>query len=408
MPAKKPNIFSSRPFYNQYTYQTDLHQFLANKLVWLLFLNMVMFILFAVCMGIGYQPDYLNRSVLPLQIGLQGHTNFLPQPLPQNIRTFRAVGIFFGAWYVMLSAWLIKLGINMVQKQQFKFGYLYCFSFIFGLNTGLWIYELIHLNWTSFWLYVKSWFANDRTYNEFSFKRSIGYWLAVVSLIITSPIIWFSLFRSQDLNQIKTQVGYNTNLWFDSLQYFTIETNLLCYLVLVIYVFNPQWKIFKYNDVLIALGAYIIVVSLTFNFGILPFNFEKSYKPYPYKIARTVFEHIINPIMYVLTFVFIFKTQGRFYNDYLTTLKYSLIVPAIYGVYVLITPLMCGTSVYSSMTNTNPDLVIGHAGHGGSYWMFLIYPAFVLIFTAIITLLWWTNRHFWVKQTRVILYNSVS
>lgn len=395
---QKLNIFKSRPFYYKYQLNEKLHEFLRNKLVWLLFLCIVMFIGFAVTIGIGYQPDFINKSVLPSNNGSadSGNSSIIEQELPQNIRTFRAISLLFLGWYIVFSAWLIKLGINMIQQKQKKMGFLYCFSFIFGLNVGLLIYEITKLNKYSFKQYISSWFENDSYYLTHQFKRNYSYWISLACLFITSPILWFSLFRNENISEITQQVGYNTNLWFDSFQYFTIETNLLCFIALLAYIINPKWKLFKYNDVLIALASYIVIVSITFNFAIFPMNFESKYKNHPYKLARTTFEHIINPIAFVLSYVLIMFKNNRKYNDYLTTLKYSLIVPAVYGGYVLLTPIMCGTSVYSSLTNTNPALILH--GHGGTYAAFLVYIAFALAFSLIITLFWWSNYKFAQKQ----------
>ena len=64
-------------------------------------------------------------------------------------------------------------------------------------------------------------------------------------LILMSPILVIAFYQNSDylstypINGIGEAIIYK-NLWFCSIQYFTIQTNLLCFLFVLLYVIKPD------------------------------------------------------------------------------------------------------------------------------------------------------------------------
>ncbi|MBR2651735.1 hypothetical protein IKD48_03010, partial [bacterium] len=77
------------------------------------------------------------------------------------------------------------------------------------------------------------------------------------------------------LNDRLIKVKYH-GLWFMSLHYFTVQTNLLCLFFIMLFVINPGQKIFRANAFLIYCTTYILVVGLVYDLILLPINSETS------------------------------------------------------------------------------------------------------------------------------------
>lgn len=408
-------LFKSPPFFKKYPVQLNTYQQNHEKL-FLLLLVSVLLSTFIIFFSFGYLhsanqsviPEYIDPVTGALVSGLNSASPMYlnPQPLNQTDRTLRAMGIVFFSWWLMVVIWMMKLGVDVLEnariwnlKHEKTMGYLYIFSFTLVYNLGLWIYELTQIKHMHLSEYLESQFQNNDQFYSFNPRKHWTYFLAIAGLIVMSPLVWFMIFPMMNNGQLVAfgfNQGYGSNWWFFALQFFTEQTNLMCFFTLLAFVINPRWKAFQNYDLWICTMAYLIIVSLTYNLIIFPV-IANSYQGQPYDLTRTLWLHVIDPFVFLgLGCCLMVYNPTRTVTPWGNTLKYGMVVPSVYAIYALSSPFITGVSPYAYLSNTNPKLVIdGVPGSGLTVIVFLLFMGF---FIAFITLWWYINARMALKK----------
>ena len=108
--------------------------------------------------------------------------------------------------------------------------------------------------------------------------------LALVFCLLTFPVVVFTFYKIQN------------GIWFDSLQYLTIQGNLIFWIFLLLYAFLHNRSIFNNNYFLICALAYITFVMVGFNTLLLPSYVKTAEFVSPYTWVSTVWFHMFSPI----------------------------------------------------------------------------------------------------------------
>lgn len=299
--------------------------------------------------------------------------------------------------------------INLNQRENFHYGSFHLRGFglyIIGIFLGLSIKEFhnlmdlrkydvsmlrnlyILIPGINFWYVLK----NARPIAEFSigdvlsrnfaleerscFNRrfNLKYNCILVLAIVNLLSIFFAMLPTRAFNL--------DIIWFKSLSFYTIQTNVLLCITMWIYIAQPRLKIFKNNNWLIVLATYIFVVSIVYSISIPFLNFTKKYAD-NYRMVKTCFYHFINPFLFCSLAIFLmikYKSKNERFFD---ILRRASILPTIYLLYLISLPFVSGVSVYGRITNGNPHLLwIGpDKSFPGTYMVFLLIPCLVLFFT---------------------------
>ncbi len=408
-------LFRSPPFLKKYSHHVDVYQTNHAKLFLLLIASILLscFIVFF-CFGYLHSahdsviPVYFDPSTGELKQGLNSASPMYlnPQPLNQTDRTLRAMGIVFFSWWLVTVIWMLKLGVNIAQSgrrwQNHKLltiGYLYIFNWTIVYNLGFLIYELTQVKDIHLKTYLKHLFANDDSFYSFDIKKHWTYHVAIGAFVIMLPLVWFMIFpmvNNGKLIAFGYKTGYGSNWWFFALQFFTEQTNLMCFILLFAFVINPRWKGFNNYDSWINCMAYLVIVSLTYNLIIFPV-IASSYKGMPYDLTRTLWLHVIDPIVFLGTgCCLMVYNPAKKISPWGDTLKYGMVVPSVYAIYALSSPFITGVSPYAYLSNTNPALDID--GVAGSGWTFVIFILFMGFFIIFITIWWYLNARMGLKR----------
>lgn len=350
----------------------EINSYFFSKQFFLLLFNLLMFLSFAITIGIGFSQPYLNMIV---------------SQVPINIQSSRAVSIFFLAWYLFSTVWLIKLGLEKSNKNGINVD-VDCFAFIPFVSIILMINLTIHVGWKLFWSFIKQNFAPSNELRQLYSRKSPKYIVSCVICVLMFPVaimVWMPEYVSNFGDS-----GFDLfNVWFFGIHYFTLQTNLLCVLFLVIFIIHPYFSIFKSNTFLVWCLSYIIIVSGTYNLGLLPINiFSGTTGAWtPYKWFKTMYEHVINPLLFLGYSLFIFfGTPNMKQRKYFTTLKFGMVIPTIYLFYALVLPFITTQSVYGIPTNCNPNLPNGSTFMPyGAWYMCFVIIAFWFLFVGVIT-----------------------
>lgn len=245
-------------------------------------------------------------------------------------------------------------------------------------------------------------------------KKSKSYILAWIGFAITTLTMVFSLFWKylHPINEGGKYVGVLVILWFDFLQQFTQQTNLLLIIFYFLFIFFFRTKIFNSNKFLIFTAAYIFLVFVVAWFILTPvYIFNSISKADIFDTISTMLVHLVTPIFFVvfacntMTYLGANKRLGIKYFKYCSI---SFIYPLIYFTYLIVInfiPLPTHffkfadrlpeghnfISVYSILTNYNPKCLCivwenndwtytpTTVDNSGSYYRILIVPM-VLVF----------------------------
>lgn len=347
----------------------EINSYFFSKQFFLILFNIIMFISFAITIGIGFSAEYINLSV---------------EKIPINIQSSRAVSIFFLSWYLFSSFWLIKLGLEK-SKNNFE---LDCLSFVPFIGMIMLIHLTILVGWKTFWKFIIENFSSSNELKQLYSRKSPKYIVSCIICILMFPvaiIVWMPEYISNF-----GVSGFDLfNVWFFGIHYFTLQTNLLCVLFLIIFIIHPHFKIFKSNTFLIWCLSYIVIVSGTYNLGLLPINVLTGTIDNwtSYKWFKTMYEHVVNPLLFLGYSIFvIFWTPNMKQRQFMTTLKFGMIIPTIYLFYALILPFITTQSVYGIPTNCNPNLSNGTTFMPyGAWYMCFVILAFWWLFVGVIS-----------------------
>lgn len=347
-------------------------------------------------------------------VGFQAKYNQLPiQQVPEWVATFRSVSIFLMAWYVVVSAFLLHNGIQEIKHKNYVAGVLNALAFFLVPAIMAFGWMLSQTSWTNFKNWFISLFETDPELKQHYNRKNWKYLMMCGVLIVMTPLISFVFYRDGHGSAVYSQngteqAGIYANLWYDSLQYFTIQTNTFCYLLVILFVICPSWKIFRSHSYLMYAVSYLLIVGVTYDFILFPSNVASGVtaKWKPYEWATNVWEHVVDPIVFCTSGIILLSQSRQFQSrDYLTTLKYGMIIPSVYLTYALTNSFAVNESVYGWFTNCNPNLWNCVAGtssfpeHGEPYFCLFII-LYWAVFVGVITGFWSLDQYAYLKTMR--------
>lgn len=371
-------------YLNNYFYKKN-HYYLNNKnysqinKLFLLFIFQILILAGMITLTLlGYNNEYNSVPV---------------QNIPETIASYRTSSIFFMCWYVVIYIFITRTSLKILNpflKNISIFSIIPIFSIISLIYIGF------KNNWFLFKIWFKTLFEPDYELSKIYARNTWRYKMMSVLFVIMLPIVVIVFYQNSDFvvtypeNGIGDQIIYN-NLWFCSLQYFTIQTNLLCVLYVLLFIIKPDLKIFKYHTFLISCIVFIFIVGFTYDFALFPIKIANGeIKTWNwYKYFANVYEHLINPVAFTTCgLLLILKDNPNIKHlKYKTNLFYSLIIPTIYLVYATISPFVSNSSVYGFVTNCNPnvynEIVLGQQNimsHGQWYFIFIIIGYWFIFF----------------------------
>lgn len=366
-------------FYLKNRYYLNNKSYIQINKLFLLFISQVLiFIVMIALIILGYNNEYNNLPV---------------QDIPSTIAAYRTSSIFFMCWYVVMYIFILRTNLK-IENQILKYTSILSFIPIFTLFSIV-ILSFIN-NWYLFSVWFKSMFEPDFELNKVYARTSWRYKMMIALFVIMVPVVFIAFYQETDFtitypeNGIGEQIIYK-NLWFNSLNYFTIQTNLLCVLYVLLFLIKPDLKIFKYHTFLMSCTIYIFIVGITYDLGLFPIkvvNGDLSNWDW-YKYFANVYEHLINPIVFTACgLILICKDNPNIKHlSYKTNMFYSMIIPSVYLIYTTISPFVSNNSVYGFITNCNPnvynEIVVGSENimsHGQWYFIFIIIGYWFIFF----------------------------
>lgn len=207
--------------------------------------------------------------------------------------------------------------------------------------------------------------------------------------------IWIAMFFAHDYNLS----GYYNNiwltLWMDWWGYFTIQSNVLVFIYLIWYWFNPTYKRL-HGNFLIYVMTYITVTAGLYSGLLLQGNIEDAKE-----IANvgklivfwltTVIQHMIVPFLMLIFYItYLFTTKEMFnhkrFEGYWICVLLGMIYPLIYVFYAALLPWMSNHhfSVYGQFTNLDGNCIID--GEAGKTYNLIYFAGAIALFFALLNI----------------------
>ncbi len=193
-------------------------------------------------------------------------------------------------------------------------------------------------------------------------------WIAVSILLVFA--IWVILFFVHDYKLGKYYNNIWLTLWMDWWGFFTIQSNVLVFIYLILYWFNPTCKRL-HGNFLIYVISYISVTAGLYCGLLLPGSIEdaKSIQNFGNLFIfwlTTVIQHIVIPLLMLIFYItYLFTSKGMFkhkkFEGYWICVTLGMIYPFIYILYAALLPWMSNHqfSVYGQFTNLDTHCLIG-------------------------------------------------
>ena len=373
---------------------------LNNELNFKLFLlQLLQFIIGGIVIGLycfAFQKKFLGLSY---------------QNISETIVSIRAAGIFLITWFILLI--IIQLWITP-WKNINKLNIILVFlsiSYLSLIFSFIWFFCSSNLKQNK--LILMNWFKTDYNLKETYSRKSWQYILAIIMFIFMLQTLFCTFYTDKHtpetfyylFNNSLEEITYK-GLWFRSLHFFTVQTNLLCLLFITLFVINPGLKIFKYNSFLIYCTTYILIVGLVYDLILLPTNVisNKTADWDWFNWYSTIVLHFINPIFFV-TFGLLLITHKRKFNglNLIDFTFWGMLIPLAYLVYSSACSFISPVSVYGYFTNLNPLVLTSNdLNSGGAPWRIIIILGFGLIFAGLIIGQYFIDRIF-IKKSGLIL-----
>lgn len=341
--------------------QQHTEQFIKNKhrfnLIFLMISNVVLGLLWISFFSYAYSSQFFE------------YTGSQIAWLPELPATLRGVSIFILVWYVITQ---IFIGVTIAKRNPSidKLDKT-CLYLNWTLIIG--VYNIVRYIKNTNFSYFKSWFldlfASNQELKETFHKRSWQYIMMTCLAIFMSQLIFLCFIYPFTSNQtlevtsfsitsptVKYVNTYN-NLWFNSLQYFTIQTNLLCFGVALLFTIKPSLKIFNNNSLLMYCAIYIFVVGVIYNVALLPPKVSNGTVANWSAMAwyENAIVHICNPILFLTSTLLIVTNKRTYKPTNLTNhLFYGITTIFPYLTFAMFSTLISANSVYDSITNLNP------------------------------------------------------
>ncbi len=240
--------------------------------------------------------------------------------------------------------------------------------------------------------------------NKLFWNTAFGYFVFLVTIVgfIFCFLISSNFYDFNILNPIPEEgfkpgfsqeqyKAYLENYYiFDTFPFFTQLTNITCFVFMTFFVAFNRKIAFRNNTIMIAVSAYIFIVSAIFWFYLFPTSLDNYVLDFQW--AKTSWTHAVAPfsfIAFAVTSLFINKNAPQKFSKIIGV---SMIYPLFYGLFAYSLPFYTRFSVYGSLTNINPSMSTSIGINGttktGSLWM--IGPIFILggIFILMIFAFW--------------------
>lgn len=282
--------------------------------------------------------------------------------VPEHIQIIRSISLFVMSWYVFISLVIWNTYDTYKINNKNKLISLFSFTFI-ALIYLSWKY-FVFLKWDNIQKNIKDIFQDDDS--KKIQRKSFIYIFSIIIFcifIVVVPLLAFYTSKNNEISiwipNVSEPLKWN-DLWFNSLQFFTIQSNFLCLVVLILFVINPNMKIFKNRILLIIATINITIVCFVYNFILLPDQIiTKEIKNWDLqKYLSLAFNHIFNPIVFVVFFSILnTKHKNKIELKFKNFLIATIFLPTIYITYVISQPFVSNTSVYGFATNLNPNVL---------------------------------------------------
>ena len=315
--------------------------------------------------------------------------------LPMSVQTSRAWCLSFLIFYCFLTILIIREIIKMKKTNYKKY-----FIWSLGIFTWLLIPYILYINikeksYILFYKYISQNRSGKEQICFISFKNGIKgvekkdklfwntFFCYFVFLITFIDIIF--VFSIQDLNLYNLKIN-NKTIIFDIFSYFTQLSNIACFLFMFCFVFFHNKIAFRNNTLMIAVSGYIFIVSTVFWSGIIAAGLWDKYNGV-FGWLKTSWLHAVTPIFFITFFItssFINKSAPK---PFKSVFGITTIYPVIYAIYVYLLPLITRVSIYGSLTNLNPDMMMSN-GEFGSLWNMFYIPFMILYFFIVILIFW--------------------
>lgn len=372
--------------YKKFINKNKNYSYIKNQLLFLfLFIFGLSFVLLAF-FGYYNQSNYFNDLKNDLNTEkIDPHTWTNLKGMPLKIRAIRSVMNLVLVWYLFITIWSFKNGINIFLINK-KLAYLYFFNFTIVVSIFAFLYNLKSFNKKNFYLEIKNFFRSDPLLKaQFKFSNWKR-WLILIEWIIFSPLIIWILFPNSEINNT-FEVDWINNFFFYTIYYFTIEANLVCFSFLTFLLIYPQWKIFRNNSFQILSTSFIMLVCSIWSVFLLP-NFiytnEISQWSKHYYIS-TFWLHIINPLTFlVFSIVLLLKTEKKLIEIQNQSVILFVIYPLMYSLFIILLPFTSGVSVYGWATNLNSKLAVFQNFYSNTYYFGKWWYIFLILLTNIL------------------------
>lgn len=277
--------------------------------------------------------------------------------IPTNIRMVRAVFDLSIVWFLFFYLYSVKIGlIYLKRKTKIYYSILFFLSFIPIID----IFFLVFNSYKNFdkdvILYQIRNFFRTEDYLKDQFKFSgIKRKLVLAQWIIYLPLIP-TLFIPND----KSSNNWDNNFWFYTISFFTLEGNLMVFLLVTLLLFFPGWQIFKNNLFQVMATCYITIITSFWCLILLPnFIVTETFPTNPILQFSSIWAHIVTPWTFIGLSIFLIRsTKKENYDNLTKMIVVSAIYPLMYTLYISILPFNTGVSIYSWVTNLNPNLAI--------------------------------------------------
>lgn len=290
--------------------------------------------------------------------------------LSENAAILRSVGVFLVVWFGIVESFIIaKIDFK---NEHWLITTCLCLSWTIVMIPFCIYYCVKKTSFAFFGFWLCNFFVVDEQ-QRLAYKRSSWKYIMMCALLVfVSQAIVVCLYKTTISNidhylvnngvLQESPINTYTSVWFKSLQYLTIQTNLSCLLFLIIWVINPGFKIFKNNSLLMFLMVYIAMVGVLYNAMLLPgkissgaINEWSSYNWY-----STIIEHVLNPIAFVACGMTLLATNKL--NDrakLVNHMWYGSLFPIAYFIYASSASSIAPNPLYGSITNINTSLLTG-------------------------------------------------
>ncbi len=243
----------------------------------------------------------------------------------------------------------------------------------------------------------KNGFQKNGKRNSLFWNTAFGYFVLLITFIgfIFGFLIFNDLFPQYiEMPEGGLKPGFSfeeyksymeTYYIFDTFSYFTQLTNIACFVFMTFFVAFSKKIAFRNNTILIAVSAYIFIVSAIFWVYLFPTSLDHYTKAFQW--AKTSWTHAVVPVLFIafaITSLLINKNAPQKFGKMIGV---SMIYPLSYGVFTYSLPFYTRFSVYGSLTNINPNMNtsigLNEASKNGSLWMigaiFLLGAIFILM-----------------------------